>query len=338
MHYWLHRITCGENALPLASKLYKNDYISIGWSYLASVNNLAKIKESWSSFEELFPEPTRNRYNLWRFVNEMKKGDLVIVPEPYFFSVCRIADNEVISADRIDPALLIDWNQQKVTFNPSDGFLYDQNGNYIDLGFIRKVEILERRIPRDKFASPGLYSRMKIRQTNALIDDLEEEIYKAIDNFRNNKPINLKESIMEGAFTVVHDKITSLLNPDEFEELVGWYLKSLGARVETPSKSESPTEAGDADRVAYFDKIGFAIMAQVKLHTGTTDDWAVSQITAYKKNHNFGEYQTALWVISNGDDFSEAAKQMAEENGVRLIDGRSFARMILDAGLEDLNL
>lgn len=336
MNYWLHRITCGENAFPLAYELYKRGYISIGWSYLSNSKNLTQIKESWDSFELLFPEHPRNRYNLWRFVNGMAEGDLVIVPEPYYFSICRIVDGNVFSADMIDPSLLIDRNNNQVIFNKEDGCLHDIKGNYIDLGFIRKVDIVEKKIPRYKYAPPGLYSRMKIRQTNVKINDLEKEIKNALDNFRNNKPVNLRESIMEGAFTVVRDKITSLLNPEMFENLVGWYLETLGGRVETPSKSETPTEAGDADKVAYFDKIGFAIMVQVKKHNGTTSDWAVSQIMAYKNNHNFGEYQTSLWVISNGDDFSDGAKQMAEENGVRLIDGNSFARMILDSGIFNL--
>ena len=115
-------------------------------------------------------------------------------------------------------------------------------------------------------------------------------------------------------------------------------MRSLGADIKTPWRGESPTESGDADRVAYFDKLGFAIMIQIKKHSGITDDWAVTQIKAYSTNHNFGEYATALWVISSGDGFSEEACRLAQENGVRLIDGPQFARMILDAGLDGLEI
>ena len=338
MNYWLHRITGGDHALPLASELFKKGWLSSGWSYLSTEENLAKIKQSWSSFETLFPDSPRNRYNLWRFVNAMSPGDLVIVPEPYSFSICRISDTNVYTSGILPPELLVDWDGDPVRYCAEDGNLYNANGEYIDLGFFRKVEILERGIPRNKYATPALYSRMKIRQTNASINDLAGDVNDAVENYTGGKPINLKESILENTIGITAGKISSLLNPDKFEELVGWYLKSLGARVETPSKSESPTDAGDADKVGYFDKIGFAIMVQVKKHQGTTGDWAVDQIKSYRSNHFFDGYATALWVISSGEGFSEEATRLAEAEGVRLINGHAFARMILEAGLSDIPL
>ena len=79
-------------------------------------------------------------------------------------------------------------------------------------------------------------------------------------------------------------------------------------------------------------------MVQVKKHKETTGDWAVNQIRAFGKNHNYGdEYFTQLWVISTCDDFSLKAQSLASENGVRLINGREFCRMILESGLSCLN-
>ena len=122
--------------------------------------------------------------------------------------------------------------------------------------------------------------------------------------------------------------------------MVRWYLRSLGAKVDTPSKNESKTEDGDADAVGYFDNIKTAIMVQVKKHKkdSETDDWAVQQIRAFKANHNYGDYFTQMWVISSSRNFSENAIRMAEDEGVRLIDGIEFAKMILDTGLEGLIL
>ncbi|MBR1926469.1 MAG: restriction endonuclease [Bacteroidales bacterium] len=279
----------------------------------------------------------RNRWNLWRFVNEMEEGDIVIVPMPYSFSVCRIADNIVISNETIDSSLLEDCDGEPVT-RKEDGYLYNKSDEIVDLGFYRKVDIIARDIPRDKYADQALSSRMKIRQTNANIDDLDGSVNDAISAFRDQKPINLKETLMESAAPLVLEKIRTLQNDTKFEALVEWYMKSLGARVDTPWKGESPTEEGDADRIAYFDNIGFAIMIQIKKHSGITDDWAVTQIKGYAANHNFGEYATALWVISSGDGFSEEAQRLAEETGVRLVDGLQFSRMILEAGLEGMAL
>ena len=130
----------------------------------------------------------------------------------------------------------------------------------------------------------------------------------------------------------------ALKDMDKFEELVGWYLESLGAKIDTPLKNESPTESGDADKVGYFDSIKTEIIVQVKKHEGTTDDWAVQQIKAFKANHNYGDYHTQMWVISSCQDFSARAKIEAETEDVRLINGIEFAKMILAAGLEGLNL
>ena len=75
MNYWLHRITGGDNAIPLSEELFKKGYISIGWSDFSDEADLNTIRSGWTPFETLFanwnPIP-RNRYNLWRFVNEMK--------------------------------------------------------------------------------------------------------------------------------------------------------------------------------------------------------------------------------------------------------------------------
>lgn len=343
MDFWLHRITGGRNAWPLSVELFKKGYLSIGWCDFAveGESNLAKIRAGASSFDAMMEEEgyglPRNRWNLWRFVNEMKKGDIVIVPAPYSFSVCRIADNTVISAETIDPALLVDCDGEPVT-RKEDGYLYNKSGDYVDLGFFRKVEILEKDIPRDKYADQALSSRMKIRQTNANIDDLAASVEDAVSAFRDQKPINLKEAVLESAAPIVLEKIRTIQNDSKFEDLVKWYMESLGARVDTPWKGESPTEDGDADKIAYFDNIGFAVMIQIKKHVGITDDWAVTQIKGYASNHHFGEYATALWVISSGDGFSEEARRLAEETGVRLVDGLQFARMILDAGLEGMVL
>lgn len=342
MKYWLHRITGGDNAWSLAQALFKKGFISIGWCDFSYDINIDIIRGDESGFNKMFfdewQQYPRNRWNLWRFVKGMQPGDIVVVPFSYSFIVCRILDNEVFTNESIDHNLLTDLDNTLVS-RKENGYLYYSDGRLVDLGFYRRVELLsDKEIPRIKFADQKLYSRMKIRQTNADITNIGDSVDNALAAFASNRPINLRESILESSSSIVLDKIQALLNADNFEGLVDWYLQSLGARVEKPSKNGSPTEDGDADRVGYFDKIGFAVMVQVKKHGGITGDWAVNQIKAYKANHNFGDYATALWVISSGDDFSDNAKQLAGAEGVRLIDGKTFARMILETGLADLPL
>jgi hypothetical protein len=179
---------------------------------------------------------------------------------------------------------------------------------------------------------------MKIRQTNADISDLKDSIENARKAYEENKPINLKEKIVEETAPKLLALIKKLTSADRFENLVEWYLKSLGARTEIPSKNAPDKGEGDADVIGYFENIKTAIMVQVKKHEGVTDEWAIQQIKAYKTNHIYDDYHTQMWVISTCEHYSPKAMNEAAEADVRLITGIEFASMILNAGLEGLNI
>lgn len=342
MKYWLHRITGGENAIEFAHPLlFTHNFLSIGWSDFSDEAFLENIQEH--GVEGLDEEMQnrdyglpKNRWNLWRFIKEMKKGDIVVVPTWGEFNIFEIIDDIVFTNESMDGNVYQDWNGKTATLH--DGYYYTYDDRIIDLGFYRKVKPLLINIPRDGYADQELFSRMKIRQTNADISDLAESIEYARKAFEENNPINLKEQIVEETAPKLLALIERWTTDIKFEDLVEWYLRSLGARIEKPSKNESATEEGDADRVGYFDNIKTAIMVQVKKHEGTTDEWAVQQIKAYKTNHNYGDYHTQMWVISTCKEYSEKAKNEAVEADVRLIDGLEFAKMILDSGLEGLSL
>lgn len=342
MKYWLHRITGGDNAIEFAHPLlFTHHYLSIGWSDFSEDSFVLRLQEQGSEgLDEAMQKAgwglPRNRWNLWRFIIEMKKGDIVIVPTWGEFSLFELEDDIVYTNESMDGSIYTDWNGEKAKLH-EDGYYYNVNDKVIDLGFYRKVKPILINIPREGYADQELYSRMKIRQTNADISDLEKSIEYARKAFEENKPINLKEQIVEETAPKLLAIIEKLTSDIKFEDLVEWYLKTLGARIEKPSKNESATEEGDADRVGYFDSIKTAIMVQVKKHEGITDDWAVQQIKAYRANHNYGDYHTQMWVISTCEKYSEEAKNEAAEADVRLINGLEFAKMILDSGLEGLS-
>ena len=48
-------------------------------------------------------------------------------------------------------------------------------------------------------------------------------------------------------------------------------------------------------------------------------------------------YTAIPWVISSGTGFSEEAVALAQEKGVRLIDGAEFARMLVDVGIVNID-
>lgn len=343
MRYWLHRITGGDNALGFAhSLLFTHHYLSIGWSDFSSDAFVRRVQtEGETAIDSAMQSEgwglPKNRWNIWRFIMGMKKGDIVLVPTSQEFSLFEIEDNIILSNESIDSSVFVDWNGKQAV-RQEDGYYYNGNGRPIDLGFYRRVKPILFNIPRIGFADQKLISRMKIRQTNADISDLKDSIENARKAYEENKPINLKEKIFEETAPKLLALLEKLTSADRFENLVEWYLKSLGARTEIPSKNSSDKGEGDADVIGYFENIKTAIMIQVKKHEGVTDEWAIQQIKAYKTNHSYDDYHTQMWVISTCEHYSQKAMNEADEAGVRLITGIEFASMILDAGLEGLNI
>ena len=183
-----------------------------------------------------------------------------------------------------------------------------------------------------------------MRQTNVFLNDLKDSVNSAVEAHTKNQPIDMHTLIMDKCTESVLETIVTKSNPDQLEELIRSWFVHQGATARIPSKNEGDKE-GDADIVAAFESLGLMVYVQAKHHTGETDEWAITQIDDYVKNKEKGVGYEAdqqivrlAWVISTGE-FSEDCRKRANEHHVRLIDGKEFAGMLLDAGighLEDL--
>lgn len=342
-NYWLHRCKCGDRAWPFTHELLtKHNIISIGWSDFSDTDLHEKLIKDWESFEKVFEDADwghpRNRTNLWRFLCEMKEGDVVVVPlDGGKFSIYKIADNTVYNNETFDQSLWVNWNGESASLD-SEGYPAYPDGSQIDMGFYRKVIPVRLNISRNDYAPQALHSRMKIMTTNANISDLAADVEQAI---AQKEPINLKAAFVEESAKILCRQMQELMNPDKIEELVRWYMVSLGASVNVPAKNSATTEEGDADVIATFEKLNnHTILIQVKAHQGFTDEWAVEQITSYAQTieHSLEERTTQLWVISTCDDFTEETKKLAKEKGVLLVNGLDFAERLIDNGLYSLPL
>lgn len=347
-NYWVHRITCGKNAYTYAQRLFMGEpdhreehYISIGWCDFSTVSFVEAIKKGgMKALNEQFIATwgkkglARHRGNLYRFAVEMRCGDIVVVPmDNGTFAICRIADDNVLTNDNMSKDILAAVSDNKITY---DGlYLRNADGKIIDMGFYRKVELINTGIPRH-YATQQLYSKMKIRGTNTkLPQNAGDDIEKVNTAYIEKRPIPINTLLEEELATRTLEIIKKELNENKFEELVEFYLKSIGAdRVTKPAKNACSTEMGDADRIAYFDTINVQIMVQAKKHDKATGDWAVKQIDNYAQNFSSDEYSTQLWVISTCDNYTSRAIELAAENNVRLITGIELAKMLLEAGLK----
>lgn len=192
--YWLHRITGGNNGLFLSRRLLRDHCIlSTGWSDFSAQSNLNKIRESGlTAIEELMqsiwemnsdsPFP-KNRYSLNRFVNEMKSGDIVIVPLDQAISIYRLIDDTIITNENIRERFLKDAKVRR-----EGARLLTSKGEEIDLGFYRKVEPLVLDIPRSSLQK-DLYRKTRTLQTNINISDVANAIEELLIQHPSSSPI-----------------------------------------------------------------------------------------------------------------------------------------------------
>ncbi len=338
MNYWLHRIS---HHAEVSYPLLKEGYLSTGWAYIPNPKDFIKDKNLFENeFKNYKP---RSRFSLKRFVYGMNKGDYIVVPTSGKFSVYEIINEFVLAPDDLNVDNLKDWNNNKIILG-NDKRLYknddSQKSNAIDLGFFRKVKPVAIGISRNKFADQKLVSRLKIRDTNALMNDLGKNIEEAITNFNNNKPIDLHSIIVDNHVKTTLKLIQDNLDDSKFEKLIKWYFEKAGANnVVIPAKNESDKE-GDADIVATFESIKTIIYVQAKKHKGETSQWALNQINDYvthKEESTDDGYSKLAWVVSTADTFSEICEEKAKLAGVQLINGLQFSQMLLEVGIGDLD-
>lgn len=351
MNYWLHRISHHAHiAHPL---LFNNNKLTIGFSDFSNQKFIDDVLHPDHHLERLHVVDNyvrsewggketdhRTRYNIWRFIEGFKENDYVIVPTQGKFSVFKLT-GKPLPISNLQIKDLKDWNNKEVTINS----LLSIDDSNLDLGFYWDVEPVQLWIERYEYADASLTSRMKIRTTNALISDLKDSVNRAIEGKEKKQPINLYASIMDTAKPIVLKNILTDLDDNKLEKLIKWYFDRIGAtNTFIPSKNESGKE-GDADIVAVFEPLKTIYYVQAKFHKGTTDGWATHQIIEYRNkkieqsaNDTMDDgYNKISWVVSTGDNFDDNSIKLAQENRVQLINGEELSRLILEAGISDLN-
>lgn len=340
----LHRISyCGEISWPLL----KAGYLSIGWADSVDEQNQEYLKNgNFKDFENRVyaRAKSRNRFSLFRFVS-LRKGDWVVVPQPYFFSVYEVLESP-ITVWQLPLSEQIKCGNN-ILDKDSRGFLLwkDKNGQetgnkkVFDIGFLVKVREIEKNISRGSFIDAPLNSRLKIRSTNVWINDLRSNVEDAIKRKKENAPIRVYENIIKNTAEIVLKTLMTSITDVKLQNLIKWYFYKIGAdNVEIPPRNPAgKQDFEDADIIATFEAIKTIIYVQAKFHkdTSETGDWAVKQIARYSQLHQQNEYTVGKWVISTAK-FNQQAIREAEKNDVRLIDGKQFAIMLLKVGISSL--
>lgn len=319
----------------VSRKLFEDDYICMGYSHLNKVENNYDYVSYYNSFgdkkSKVLQKDVRDTYGKWghnykveRFLN-LEVGDIVIVPDYKCFYI-----TEVI--------------ERPISFSKIRDKYTDKED--IDIGIVCKIRKIknesgEIRVDRERFAKGEL--KGKLRSFSGYYELEKENTEEIIKNFKEDKIIKIEEELKNRTKKIVLDTVVESLNPNNIERFIKKLMEKTGAVCEIPpknDKSNTENNIGDVDIVCVYEKIKHIIYIQVKYHRGYTGDWGIKQLEDYKDSSLDGDYSTSYWLITTGE-ISQEAKKLALENKnkvIRLIDGLELAEMIIELGVDDLEI
>lgn len=334
MNYWLHRIS---HYSEVSYDLLAKGYLTIGWKSIAKTDVIEVINQGENAYREFAKNHDMSSiWNLWYFA-KMKKGDIIVVPMyNKEFGIYEVLE-EIKPIYDLAP---LDFKNSSgdIIKLTSDNFINESKNTEIDLGFY--IEVKEINKTKREFADRKLISRMKMRQTNGNISDLKTEIEKA--KYAKD-PKNIKGEIIKAlSGTFIENTLFSEYTPEQIEVLVKQYFIKMGASDATiPAKNDpDKVEGSDVDVIATFNELNTTFYVQVKHHKGETEPWAVQQVSSYMEKYYYNLEDNVVnipWVLTTGK-FSEETKIEAAKNNVVLVDGEDFVKMLLNAGLSNIDV
>lgn len=281
--------------------------VALGWSRIGDLNKLAPDREAFKSrVAEVYPDKKPgaipvNAGQLFRFVHEMKNGDLVAYPS---------------RADR------------QIHFGRVDGpYRYDSNGG-VGYPHQRPVTWL-RAVPRTSFTQGALYeigSAMSFFQLKNYAEEfrasLEGTVAPLTPLIEDETVAAVTEDIEENTRDFVLKRLARDLKGHPFADFVAHLLSTMGYR--TRVSPEGPD--GGIDIVAHKDELGFEppiIKVQVKSTEGSIGDPIVSQL--------YGKVSTSEYglLVTLGTFTSQARMFGRSKHNLRLIDGSELVDLIL---------
>ena len=284
----------------------KKKYIAIGWSKVGNLGGLQANREAFKAkVAEVYPDKKpgaipNNAGQLFRFIHEMKLGDLVVFPSK---QDRQVHIGEVSSSYTYDPIL-------------EEGYPN-----------LRSVKWL-RALPRTHFTQGALYeigSAMSLFQ----VKTYAEEFRAALDGKIALQPVVkdetvalVAEDIEETTRDFILKQLAQELKGHPLAEFVAHLLSTMGYR--TRVSPEGPD--GGIDIVAHKDELGFEppiIKVQVKSSEGSIGDPVTSALYGKVDSGEFG-------LLVTLGTFTKQAKNFAtSKSNLRLIDGNELVELVL---------
>ena len=126
----------------------------------------------------------------------------------------------------------------------------------------------------------------------------------------------------------------------ELKDILDRYMRKNGATSVIIPPSDN-YDNNEADVIAKFSKLNVLFYVHIRSREDYTDAWALRQVLNYGVQHKEcfdaeSGITNISWVITTADDFNkEEIKKEAQKRHVRLINGKEFANMLAEAGMED---
>lgn len=284
---------------------FKHQYIAIGWANVGDLSRLPADREAYksilaASYPDFKPGSIPvSAGQLFRFVNEMKEGDLVAYPSK--------RDRQVHIAKIVGP----------YKYDPS----FEQG--YPNL---RKVTWLKS-VPRTSFTQGALYeigSALSLFQIKTYSEEFIEAIEGDVAPVPGKKDDTISlvaDEIEEITRDFILKQLSQELKGHPLEHFVAHLLNCMGYRTRVAKEGAD----GGIDIIAHKDELGFEppiIKVQVKARNGTVSDQEVSALIGNTSANEFGLFVT-LGIFSN-----QAINRAKSKPNIRLIDGDELVNLI----------
>lgn len=291
------------------SLFLEKNVIALGWRAIGDLSRVAANREAFKArYSVIYPDAKPGNVSasagqLFRFVHEMKIGDLVAFPSKR---------SRMIHLGRVTGGY---------KHNPVPEPGYPQQ---------RTVEWL-RKLPRTHFSQGALY---EIGSALSLftIKTYTDEFLMALESPDDSVPVpanedqtvaEVKHDIEESTSDFILKVLAQQTKGHPFSEFVANLLQTMGYRT----RISAPGPDGGVDIVAHKDVLGLEppiIKVQVKSSDGSVSDPVLSSLYGKVGPSEFGLFVTM-------GTFTKAAIQFASgKSNLRLIDGVELVSLILE--------
>jgi len=282
-----------------------NNYIGIGW-----FDEINPIQEKWDltdkdflkeKYREKYKEDVNMRVNqnvgqIYRFINDLKIGDIVISP----------------------------YNTNELLIGKITGDLYFENDNSSPYPWRKKMEWIKDKVNRHSFSQPvqntlrATLTCFEVKQKEEVFENLGFEV----DKSKIRKEIKFDTKLV---YELIKNKFLQL-DPTEFELLVSYLLRTLGFE---PTQEIGKVGDGGIDFEGVLDVNGIAsINLQVQVKRYEKSSIGELEIRSFRGALK-EDFQGCFITLSK---FQKKAIESSSKNGyknIQLIDGVKFIELFI---------